>query len=266
MRKAAVLAGLVPDTTAGHARLSFVTEGEASLHFAIQNGLPVGAMKVRLPVHYLLDLGVYGMAIQKGDGVVIVDAGGGTIDVSSYSRNTSVSKETFEEVAAPQCKSAASAHSTTSNLIALQVISMALSSLASTPACSSEVRHFFETSARKFSSLLRLPGRVSLRRRYRTHRALLRQDHETTLPKRGRTAIRQVRLDQRQRPELQHPLRPAETPRVRSLSPFAAVNCAPSNHAACSVGRTSRCSSSPPSIASSRPCSTKDGRRTSLFP
>ncbi|KAF8155273.1 hypothetical protein BJ912DRAFT_1050978 [Pholiota molesta] len=84
MRKAAVLAGLVPDTTAGHARLSFVTEGEASLHFAIQNGLPVGAMK-------------------KGDGVVIVDAGGGTIDVSSYSRNTSVSKETFEEVAAPQC-------------------------------------------------------------------------------------------------------------------------------------------------------------------
>jgi hypothetical protein len=97
---------------------------------------------------------------------------------------------------------------------------MALSSLASTPACSSEVRHFFGTSARKFSSLLRLPGRVSLRGRYRTHRALLRQDHETTLPKRGRTAIRQVRIDQRQRPQLQHPLRPAQAPRVRSLSPF----------------------------------------------
>ena len=47
MRRAAVLADLIPDTTAGHARLSFVTEGEASLHFSIQNGLPAGAMKVR---------------------------------------------------------------------------------------------------------------------------------------------------------------------------------------------------------------------------
>ena len=46
MRQAAVQAGLIPDTTKGHARISFVTEGEASLHFAIQNGLPSGAMKV----------------------------------------------------------------------------------------------------------------------------------------------------------------------------------------------------------------------------
>ena len=46
MRRAAVLADLIPNTTAGHARLSFVTEGEASLHFSIQNGLPAGAMKV----------------------------------------------------------------------------------------------------------------------------------------------------------------------------------------------------------------------------
>jgi hypothetical protein len=50
MRRAAVLAGLIPDTTAGHARLSFVTEGEAILHFAIQNGLPAEAMKVRLQI------------------------------------------------------------------------------------------------------------------------------------------------------------------------------------------------------------------------
>jgi hypothetical protein len=46
MRKAAVLAGLVPDNESGHSRLSFVTEGEASLHFSVQNGLPTGAMKV----------------------------------------------------------------------------------------------------------------------------------------------------------------------------------------------------------------------------
>jgi hypothetical protein len=46
MRRAAVLAGLVPDNPSGHSRLSFVTEGEASLHFSIYNGLPAGAMKV----------------------------------------------------------------------------------------------------------------------------------------------------------------------------------------------------------------------------
>ena len=46
MRRAAVLAGLVPDNESGHARLSFVTEGEASQHFFVQNGLPTGAMKV----------------------------------------------------------------------------------------------------------------------------------------------------------------------------------------------------------------------------
>ena len=68
MRKAALLAKLIPETTAGHARLSFVTEGEASLHFAVQNGLPMGVM-------------------EDGEGAVIVDAGSGTIDISSYSKN-----------------------------------------------------------------------------------------------------------------------------------------------------------------------------------
>ena len=46
MRRAAVLAGLVPDNASSHTRLSFVTEGEASLHFSVQNGLLDGAMKV----------------------------------------------------------------------------------------------------------------------------------------------------------------------------------------------------------------------------
>ncbi|TEB26535.1 hypothetical protein FA13DRAFT_1888794 [Coprinellus micaceus] len=88
MREAVVKAGFVPDTREGHARVSFVTEGEASLHFSIRNGLPTGAM-------------------EKGDGVVIVDAGGGTIDISTYSRQVQpgyVPKDNvFEEIAAPQC-------------------------------------------------------------------------------------------------------------------------------------------------------------------
>jgi len=84
MRKASVLAKLIPDTTAGHARLSFVTEGEASLHYSVHNGLPMGVM-------------------DDGEGVVIVDAGGGTIDISSYSKNIGEAKHRFEEVASPQC-------------------------------------------------------------------------------------------------------------------------------------------------------------------
>jgi hypothetical protein len=46
MRRAAVTAGLIPDGAAGQARLSFVTEGEASLHFCIQKGLINEAIKV----------------------------------------------------------------------------------------------------------------------------------------------------------------------------------------------------------------------------
>ena len=42
LRRAAVLAGLVPDNPSGHSRLLFVTEGEASLHFSVQNGLLAG--------------------------------------------------------------------------------------------------------------------------------------------------------------------------------------------------------------------------------
>lgn len=48
MRDAAIKAGLIPDTTAGHARVRFVTEGEASLNFCIRNGFTDDAFEVRL--------------------------------------------------------------------------------------------------------------------------------------------------------------------------------------------------------------------------
>ncbi|KAG6826284.1 hypothetical protein H0H92_000454 [Tricholoma furcatifolium] len=55
MRKAAILAGLVPDTPQGRSRIHFVTEGEASLHFCIQNGLTVDALKASLsPLLYVV--------------------------------------------------------------------------------------------------------------------------------------------------------------------------------------------------------------------
>lgn len=99
MRKAAIIAGLIPDTAAGNERLLFVTEGEASLHFCIQNGLPSGAVKVFSALSLGLCRLITDIFLQKGEGVVIVDAGGGTIDVSSYSKNASI----FEEIAVPQC-------------------------------------------------------------------------------------------------------------------------------------------------------------------
>ncbi|KII95456.1 hypothetical protein PLICRDRAFT_170106 [Plicaturopsis crispa FD-325 SS-3] len=82
IRQAAVLAGLVPDTQGGHARVQFVTEGEASLHFCLSNDLASDV-------------------IQGGAGVIIVDAGGGTVDLSAYSMDPS--SKTFEEIAPTDC-------------------------------------------------------------------------------------------------------------------------------------------------------------------
>ncbi|PPQ91259.1 hypothetical protein CVT25_006376 [Psilocybe cyanescens] len=83
MRRAAVTAGLIPNSSDGQRRLSFVTEGEASLHFCIQSGLTTEAIK-------------------QGKGILIVDAGGGTIDISAY-KQTSQNVKSFEEMTAPQC-------------------------------------------------------------------------------------------------------------------------------------------------------------------
>ena len=46
MRDAAILAGLIPDTPKGRERVSFVTEGEASLHFCLLNGLTIAGNRV----------------------------------------------------------------------------------------------------------------------------------------------------------------------------------------------------------------------------
>ncbi|PPQ74250.1 hypothetical protein CVT24_001151 [Panaeolus cyanescens] len=81
MRRAAITAGLITDDEKGRARLSFVTEGEASLHFCVQSGLTTEAIK-------------------GGKGILIVDAGGGTIDISAYKQADGAG---YEEIAAPQC-------------------------------------------------------------------------------------------------------------------------------------------------------------------
>ncbi|KIJ93872.1 hypothetical protein K443DRAFT_377127 [Laccaria amethystina LaAM-08-1] len=83
MRKAAISSGLIPDDHSGHNRFAFITEGEANLHFSIHNGLSPSAF-------------------EDGDGVVIVDAGEETIDISGYARNSNI-PPSFDEIGAPQC-------------------------------------------------------------------------------------------------------------------------------------------------------------------
>ncbi|KAH9910865.1 uncharacterized protein B0H18DRAFT_404319 [Fomitopsis serialis] len=83
MRRAAILAKLVPDDDEGTARLQFVTEGEASLQFCIATGLGNDVM-------------------QKDRYVTIVDCGGGTIDLSTY-RVLDSQPIAVEESVIPKC-------------------------------------------------------------------------------------------------------------------------------------------------------------------
>ncbi|KAG6888217.1 hypothetical protein C0995_009752 [Termitomyces sp. Mi166 len=93
MRKAAVLAGLIPETPEGHARVQFVTEGEASLHFCMQSGLTMEPLKARI---------AFCCGRREGEGVLIVDAGGGTIDLSGYGQRAGSKGHEFEEISAPK--------------------------------------------------------------------------------------------------------------------------------------------------------------------
>ncbi|KIM86827.1 hypothetical protein PILCRDRAFT_4705 [Piloderma croceum F 1598] len=83
IRRAAIIAGLIEDTVDGHSRLQLLTEGEASLHFCLGNGLTADFLK-------------------NGQGVIVVDAGGGTVDLSAYCMT--VSPDSFEEIAPTECR------------------------------------------------------------------------------------------------------------------------------------------------------------------
>jgi len=80
LRKAAILGGLAPDTPEGRARVKFVSEGEASLHFCLREGVVEKDKK----------------------GFIIADLGGGTLDFSAY-QVTGVKPLQAEEVAAAIC-------------------------------------------------------------------------------------------------------------------------------------------------------------------
>ncbi|KAF9816655.1 hypothetical protein IEO21_03960 [Rhodonia placenta] len=85
MRRAAVYGGLIPDTDEGKARIRFVTEGEASLHACVLNGLAADVLQN-----------------PSGHGFIVADAGGGTLDISSYAIRGSAPL-VIEEIAPPDC-------------------------------------------------------------------------------------------------------------------------------------------------------------------
>ncbi|ETW80440.1 hypothetical protein HETIRDRAFT_154793 [Heterobasidion irregulare TC 32-1] len=83
MRRAAIKAELVPDTLDGRERVKFVTEGEASFHCCISSGM-------------------ISESVEIGKNVMIVDAGGGTVDISTYTftKSTPIA---IDEIAASGC-------------------------------------------------------------------------------------------------------------------------------------------------------------------
>ena len=83
-RRAIASAGLIPSTPEGQSRVHMLTEGEASLHFCVPNLLNSGT------------------TIQAGpQGVVFIDAGDATIDLSMFSMTSN--PISFEEIAPPEC-------------------------------------------------------------------------------------------------------------------------------------------------------------------
>ncbi|KAL0954944.1 hypothetical protein HGRIS_003877 [Hohenbuehelia grisea] len=88
MRRAAAYGGLIPDTDEGRSRIRFVTEGEASLHACVLNGLAADVLS--------------NAKNASSHGFLIADAGGGTLDISSYAIRAT-HPLVIEEIAPPDC-------------------------------------------------------------------------------------------------------------------------------------------------------------------
>ncbi|KAN0094942.1 hypothetical protein V8E55_003229 [Tylopilus felleus] len=84
-RQAAERANLISSTPDGRSRVHMLTEGEASLHYCVANILNGGAADQAAP-----------------QGIVIIDAGGGTIDLSMFSMTTN--PISCEEIAPAECR------------------------------------------------------------------------------------------------------------------------------------------------------------------
>ena len=99
LRKSVVEASIFTEEEA-LSRVSFVTEGEATFNFCVANAKS-GEL---LEVPHFLFIGKYVLnsVLQPGHKVLVVDAGGGTIDVSSYTVKSTMPLQ-VEESHEPKC-------------------------------------------------------------------------------------------------------------------------------------------------------------------
>ena len=100
LRNAAIKAGIVKGAAPG-SRVHFVTEGEADLNFCATHTRAGKNLKVRRTVSTQCRLLTHS---QSGDQVLIIDAGGGTIDISTY-KVLSNGTLRVEELYEPECES-----------------------------------------------------------------------------------------------------------------------------------------------------------------
>jgi hypothetical protein len=88
---AAVLSGLVSNTAEDMARVHLLTEGEANLHYCIYQSILASDTLSQTPI-----------AASDGQGIVIIDAGNWTIDLSAYSMT--LSPLMIEKIAPAECR------------------------------------------------------------------------------------------------------------------------------------------------------------------
>ena len=101
LRTAAVKAGLIQDSPADHARVHCVTEGEASFNFCATHTHAGENLKV---CHTTPTQNWFLTRSQPCEQALIIDAGGGTIDISTYTVLGSGPLQ-VEELYEPQCES-----------------------------------------------------------------------------------------------------------------------------------------------------------------
>ena len=101
MRKAVVQAGIFNEEEA-RSRVSFVTEGEASFNYCVTNTKSGELLEVNAFLRINIELFQPGIS-QVDHKVLVIDAGGGTIDISSYTVHAK-SPLRVEELCVPICK------------------------------------------------------------------------------------------------------------------------------------------------------------------
>ena len=103
IRRAALIAGLVSSDDDGQSRLHLLTEGEASLHFCMTTVFSSDTFS-KTPI-LCSDESDGQDTTDDSDyqGIAIIDAGGGTVDMSVYSMTFSPSLS-VKEIAPAECK------------------------------------------------------------------------------------------------------------------------------------------------------------------